>query len=205
MSQKRPIPAISRAQRRKICGTLILVPIGVWFALREIYLAYAPVAERPNYRDTDSVVALPNGGTLLEPRGTAGRNIVDWLDTHQNGNQAFEVGGNQFLGDTAELTPESVGRISQLAAMLKADRNVRTAIVGYSAIEADGRLSQTLSVTRARRVRDELIRFGVPTDRITAEGRGSSDPIAPNDTATGRKRNERVAVFLSHHSSGSID
>lgn len=189
---------ITRRDRRAVYGTLILLPIAVWLGLMEAYVAYGPVVEPLQEDDADSIVVLPNHETMLEPDGTAGRHIFEWLDTHKSGTQLFEVGGNQFDGDTAELTPQSVDRLSRLAVMLKAHPKVATAIVGYSAIEPNDALSQELSTKRAGRVREELIRFGVPSFRITAQGRGASNPIAENDTPAGRQKNERVAVVLSH-------
>jgi outer membrane protein OmpA-like peptidoglycan-associated protein len=202
MHAKEVIPGMIRARKRRprlrivVYAILILVPIFVWLALMEAYVAYVPGDEPLQDRGADSIVALPNGSTLLEPRGTVGRNIADWLDAHPQGVQSFEVGGNQFVGDTAELTPESVERIGKLAAMLKADRNVSVAIIGHSATEADDGLSQDLALGRARRVRDELIQSGVPLGRISAESRGASDPIAPNNTGAGRQQNERVGIVL---------
>lgn len=195
----------SHTRRAVLYGTLLLVPFGVWFALMEAYVAYAPVVVPLEDPVADNVVALPNGTTLLEPRGSAGREIVDWLETHPDGGKSFEVGGDQFLGDSAELTPQSVGRVSRLATLLKAHPEVRVAIIGYSAAERDDQLSRDLSVVRAENVRDQLIQFGVPASRIIAEGRGASNPIAPNSTATSRQKNERVTVFLIHNPSESID
>jgi len=53
-----------------------------------------------------------------------------------------------------------------------------------------------LSQARADVVRQMLVdRLGQP-GRVRAEGRGESDPIAPNDTAAGRSANRRVEITL---------
>lgn len=166
-------------RRAVVYATLLLVPLGVWFGLMEVYVDHRPVAETLQDRDSDGIVALPGGKTLLEPDGSAGRDIFNWLSNHPQGSRMFEVGGNQFVGDTAVLTPESVGRLSRLALMLNAHQDIKATIVGRSA-------------TRAGRVRDTLIQFGVPANRVSAQS--SADPP-----------DAHVAVLLSHDPSASDD
>jgi outer membrane protein OmpA-like peptidoglycan-associated protein len=178
---------------------LILLPLGVWFGLMQAYVALAPVDAPLQDRDADSVVALPHGATLLERRGTAGRNIADWLATHAQGVRSFEIGGNQFLGDTAEPTADSMARISRLAAMLKAARDVSVTVVGHASAEQTDDLGLELAARRAQRIRLELMRFGIAGNRIAVESRGASDLIAPNDSTPGRRTNDHVALILIHN------
>ncbi len=53
-----------------------------------------------------------------------------------------------------------------------------------------------LSSRRADTVADTLIQLGVPKAIISADGRGDSNPIAPNDTPAGRAQNRRIEVTL---------
>ena len=52
-----------------------------------------------------------------------------------------------------------------------------------------------LSRARAESVA-KVLNARVQAGRITAEGRGEADPIAPNDTPEGRARNRRVEITL---------
>ena len=53
-----------------------------------------------------------------------------------------------------------------------------------------------MSQARAQAVADYLIANGVAADRLVVEGRGSSEPIADNDTRYGRSLNRRIEFGL---------
>jgi type VI secretion system protein ImpK len=61
-----------------------------------------------------------------------------------------------------------------------------------------------LSRARAEAVA-RLLAARVPAERIRAEGRAESEPIAPNDTPDGRARNRRVEIVVYIPSSGSTE
>lgn len=49
-----------------------------------------------------------------------------------------------------------------------------------------------LSKERAVAVQDYLVSKNIATDRLSTEGKGSSEPIADNATADGRRKNRRI-------------
>jgi type VI secretion system protein ImpK len=53
-----------------------------------------------------------------------------------------------------------------------------------------------ISGERARAIRDLLIARKFPADRIQAEGRADSEPVAPNDTSINRTLNRRIEIRL---------
>lgn len=53
-----------------------------------------------------------------------------------------------------------------------------------------------LSQERAQSVSDMLLRTVRDTSRVRAEGRGETDPVAPNTTSEGKARNRRVEIIL---------
>jgi len=53
-----------------------------------------------------------------------------------------------------------------------------------------------LSAQRALTVVRYLTKRGIPEDRIRAVGRGASEPIASNTTASGKRRNRRVEIVV---------
>ena len=60
-----------------------------------------------------------------------------------------------------------------------------------------------LSQERARSVLLLLAAYGVPAQRLRAEGHGDAEPIAPNQTPADRARNRRVDITLSVERVGS--
>jgi outer membrane protein OmpA-like peptidoglycan-associated protein len=54
-----------------------------------------------------------------------------------------------------------------------------------------------LSQQRADSVRGYLVSQGVPADTVTSTGLGKGDPVATNDTASGRQQNRRVDMVVS--------
>ena len=53
-----------------------------------------------------------------------------------------------------------------------------------------------LSAQRALSVLRYLVKRGIPKDKIQAAGRGESQPIASNSTASGKARNRRVEIVV---------
>ncbi|CAM4021257.1 type IVB secretion system protein IcmH/DotU [Bordetella bronchialis] len=56
--------------------------------------------------------------------------------------------------------------------------------------------NQELSLRRAARVRDLLVQEAGDADRFFVQGRADSEPVASNDTESGRARNRRVTIAL---------
>jgi outer membrane protein OmpA-like peptidoglycan-associated protein len=54
-----------------------------------------------------------------------------------------------------------------------------------------------LSQQRANSVREFLIAQGMSSDTITATGMGQDNPVADNNTTTGRQLNRRVEIIVS--------
>jgi outer membrane protein OmpA-like peptidoglycan-associated protein len=97
-----------------------------------------------------------------------------------------------FQTGSAVLTPASQPFLDTLANELKIAGTARLEVVGHTDDRGNEALNTQLSQRRAEAVRAELLKRGVAADRIVATGKGSSEPIASNDTEEGRKKNRRV-------------
>lgn len=108
------------------------------------------------------------------------------------------LGDVLFATGRSELMAGATSHLDKLASFLTqyADRSV--IIEGYTDSTGTQAYNQALSERRAESVRGYLMAHGVDGMRISASGRGMSDPIAGNDTATGRQQNRRVEVIVSN-------
>jgi outer membrane protein OmpA-like peptidoglycan-associated protein len=101
-----------------------------------------------------------------------------------------------FAVDSATLSDSARSSLEDVAAVL--DEYPKTAVVIQGHTDATGseEHNQSLSDRRARAVQNYLAGRGVDTGRMTSIGYGEGEPIAGNDTASGRQRNRRVNLLL---------
>lgn len=102
-----------------------------------------------------------------------------------------------FEFDSAELTPQAEATLTELAATID-DRLAgdTVTIVGHTDATGDEAYNLDLSQRRAEAVRDFLQPQLTTAPRLEVEGRGEAEPVAPNDTAEGQRRNRRVEVVF---------
>ncbi|HEX3773950.1 MAG TPA: OmpA family protein [Polyangiaceae bacterium] len=102
-----------------------------------------------------------------------------------------------FPTGKSDILPIAKEKLDQVAKALK-DQGFKAIIVqGYTDSRGNAADNDTLSLKRAQSVRDYLVSQGIPSDKISAEGLGSSKPVAPNDTADGRAENRRVEIVVT--------
>ena len=77
------------------------------------------------------------------------------------------------------------------------DAALRMNVIGYTDSTGSDAVNLPLSLDRAESVRDYLVGRGVTASRIVVDGRGASDPVASNDSESGRAMNRRVEIYLS--------
>ncbi|MGD9966752.1 MAG: OmpA family protein [Hyphomonadaceae bacterium] len=70
-------------------------------------------------------------------------------------------------------------------------------VIGHADSVGSDEYNLDLSARRADNVADVLQSGGVSSYRILKEGRGERQPIASNETDSGRARNRRVEVYIS--------
>jgi len=70
-------------------------------------------------------------------------------------------------------------------------------IIGHTDSSGTDAINNPLSLNRAASTRDYLVGKGVPSSRITIDGRGSREPLVPNDSAANKAKNRRVEIFVA--------
>jgi outer membrane protein OmpA-like peptidoglycan-associated protein len=108
------------------------------------------------------------------------------------------------LFDTAkaDLKSSARERLAKVAGILIAYPDIHVEIDGYTDSTGSLEFNQRLSQERADSVRNYLSGQGVNSSTILTQGFGPSDPIASNDTASGRQQNRRVELVVSGPSIG---
>jgi outer membrane protein OmpA-like peptidoglycan-associated protein len=99
-----------------------------------------------------------------------------------------------FLGDSDELTPESRAAFQSILAELRGRSAPDVVVIGHTDRLASDDYNDRLSLQRAQRVRDELVKLGIPPDRIQAAGRGEREPLVPTADGVAEPRNRRVEI-----------
>lgn len=87
--------------------------------------------------------------------------------------------------------------LERFAQTLQDNPATTVAIIGHTDSTGGDNINDPLSVDRAARTRDYLSMRGVSPNRVQIDGRGEREPIASNDTDSGRARNRRVEIYVS--------
>jgi OOP family OmpA-OmpF porin len=98
----------------------------------------------------------------------------------------------RFESGKADLSPDSLGLLDRLTETALRCPTANIEIAGHTDADGDANNNQLLSEKRAQAVADYLVRGGLPANRFTAAGYGSSQPIAANDTDEGKAQNRRI-------------
>jgi outer membrane protein OmpA-like peptidoglycan-associated protein len=106
----------------------------------------------------------------------------------------------QFYTNSANLIPTSLSDIQQLAQHLIDTRGLEAIVIGHTDNVGDAISNKKLSQRRAETVRNVIISMGVEPERLTAIGKGDTEPKADNNTEEGRLMNRRVEVQLVQNS-----
>lgn len=112
--------------------------------------------------------------------------------------RTFTLGDYSFRSGRADLGPEAVGQLDELAAYMNRYEDATALIKGYTDDVGNAERNLKLSLSRARAVSAALEERGIAPERLTASGYGESFSVAPNETEAGRRKNRRVVVVVTH-------
>ena len=101
-----------------------------------------------------------------------------------------------FIADRAVVLPEEKPRLKALAETLKSIRGRSFLVVGHTARIGTEKSQYELSVKRAKKIVDYLVSQGIKPERLLYEGRGGTEPVAPNDTEQNMAKNRRVEIII---------
>jgi chemotaxis protein MotB len=111
----------------------------------------------------------------------------------------------QIFFDSGKATLKKEGKdvLKKVGDALKGYDNKIIRVVGHTdnvklakSLQATFPTNWELSSARATSVVRFLQEVGIPPERMVAAGRAEYDPVAPNDTPEGRKKNRRIEIML---------
>jgi outer membrane protein OmpA-like peptidoglycan-associated protein len=109
-----------------------------------------------------------------------------------------------FDTSKADLRPTARERLAKVAGILLSYPDIHVEIDGFTDSTGTIEFNQRLSEERADAVRSYLQSQGVNSASMTTQGFGPSQPIATNDTPSGRQQNRRVELVVSGSSIGQL-
>lgn len=101
-----------------------------------------------------------------------------------------------FVEGTDELNPTATRTIDRVVAELAARPSPDIAVVGHTDFTGSDQYNDTLSLQRALKVRDLLVRRGIPAKIIQAAGRGKREPMVQASDDVAEPRNRRVEIMV---------
>jgi outer membrane protein OmpA-like peptidoglycan-associated protein len=101
-----------------------------------------------------------------------------------------------FAPDSAEFLPAERPRLDLLAEALKQIPGRTFLVEGHTAATGQPAGEMELSIERAKRMVDELVKRGISADRFIYKGWGGTRPVGDNATNEGRSGNRRVEITI---------
>lgn len=110
--------------------------------------------------------------------------------------QLIMPGSITFDTNKSNIKPNFYGTLNKVAQTLAEDNKSAILVTGYTDNTGNDSINIPLSQARAQSVKNYLANQGVSSNRIDAQGLGSSNPIASNATAAGKEQNRRVEISI---------
>jgi outer membrane protein OmpA-like peptidoglycan-associated protein len=138
----------------------------------------------------DSIDQCPDSAGTPEAQGCPGTKEKSKEITYGR----LILSGVAFEGGTADLTPGSTADLDRVYQSLVDWPDVTIELQVHTDNTVSSEASFRLSQERADVIRKYLLAKGISSSRISAVGKGSSDPIADNSSIQGRRLNNRVEI-----------
>jgi OmpA-OmpF porin, OOP family len=182
-----------------LLGALMLIAIPLLRAMRRpaihtqvLHNLPAEAVSRGTIR-----VALPNGQSLTVARGSAAYQLASFLGGNAATPARFTLSPMRFEFASSQLTPESMGTVDEVAAILRAYPTATVRVESHTDNVGTPAANLELSRDRSETVKGLLGGKGIDPTRVTTAGLGQEDPIASNETESGRAQNRRTDIVVT--------
>jgi outer membrane protein OmpA-like peptidoglycan-associated protein len=101
-----------------------------------------------------------------------------------------------FATNKDKILAKSFAVLDEVAAVILLKKEIKVRVEGHTDDKGKDKKNMKLSQRRAESVKEYLVEKGVEEDRLIAEGKGETMPIADNKTNAGRAENRRVEFHI---------
>jgi len=108
--------------------------------------------------------------------------------------QVIQLDKLYFQADSTDITAQSIPTLDEVYDMLLRKPTTVIEVGGHTNNVPSDAYCDQLSTARAKSVADYLITKGISDAQVTYKGYGKRKPLVSNETAKGRKKNQRVEI-----------
>jgi outer membrane protein OmpA-like peptidoglycan-associated protein len=156
----------------------------LWLIIAAIIIVLAILLMRSCNKEPKVVAKVVTETVVVHDTVTVYLEQIEEIEKNFN-TAKFEVG-------KADLNDDAKFVLHDLVKILNKQPQIRLKIEGHTSDEGDAAFNQKLSENRAKAVVDFLVSQGVAADRLEYEGKGSSEPLDPNN----REVNRRTEIIV---------
>ena len=102
----------------------------------------------------------------------------------------------RFTPKRADIDPDSAAILDHLIETALRCPTTNVEVAGHTDADGEDGFNRALSEKRAQAVIDYLVKAGLPANRFTAVGYGSTQPVAGNGTDDGKAQNRRIEFLV---------
>ncbi len=153
-------------------------------------------------------VVATSAVAVVAPVDTDKDGVIDSMDKCPKSPAGYKVDAEgcpvsaslhiNFATGSNAVDAEGRVRINDFADIMKNNPHYKATITGHTDSVGSKASNQKLSVKRAAKVKDMLVRQGIAAKRLIVKGKGETSPVANNATVEGRVENRRIQIDLVH-------
>jgi outer membrane protein OmpA-like peptidoglycan-associated protein len=112
-------------------------------------------------------------------------------------NASFVFNNILFATNSYALPGNGLAELQQLIQILQDNPTLKVEISGHTDNTGNSKDNLTLSANRAKAIVDYLTEKGIESNRLSYKGYGDTQPIADNNTESGRAKNRRTSFTVT--------
>ncbi|MDA3616779.1 OmpA family protein, partial [Polluticaenibacter yanchengensis] len=156
------------------------------------YAAFNTTATVTGYEDGKVAIAIPGDAEqeTLAASNLCVTKIRKEVEEKPVENVAVVLDDVKYDYDAYKLSSASIKSLDVLLKLMKDNPNMKVEIIGHTDGKGTEAYNQALSERRAQSCVNYLTSKGISKDRLVAIGKGTSEPVADNETADGKDNPE---------------